>query len=686
MLWPRQRYFRDNPGMNTASRWFLRPRFSPVRISVLTQLFVRALISVLVPVLVPVLVLLLIPLTTLPTVCHADPGSLLGAISRGYRNPQASAEVAERLPPQQIAARRQPDQFKLVRAWRAAGIARPGNVVCFDTPAGSRIVALDGWRTVVVLDHNGREMARHEIDLPPDAAIGFLRTAVDASGRRWWLGGHRGNRQVFVCDAAWRLHAAYPNSESPRHEGIRTVFLDDLNDDGEPEITVVSSGSVGMDVASLDGRRVWQEQSVGTVLDAVPGMPDEGRARGGVCVDGPGRLAPVTMIRGGTNTPRANEPTLGQLQQRWNASPPVHSLFGGPVAPNGGSSVDASVRITLLDRDVPSYFQVLEHLLRYCARPPVALERLSVIRDADGRITKVRSVLPRHKAANWVGPGRGRKSTRPGTSGVVELSPFEFLVCGLAALLPPRRYEVDGLSMAPGLLPGDVVGTAWCPLLDRLRRPQRHERWILTSPDGTPAIKRVVGLPGETVSIRDSDLAIGGWTVLTPPHVLAQVASSVAEASIASAADATTSDGWQRTVSMPSVLDDAACAPAERRMLLPVRDVGLAAVIRIRESSASSVSATTSVSDSVGVRVRVGGFVIPWQIKAAGRYGLVAGRLDGHLVGAVWPLEAGDGRPEHTNSCLLPLPPTTWDVAQPWPEGISPEAEADAAVTRAQTY
>ena len=29
-----------------------------------------------------------------------------------------------------------------------------------------------------------------------------------------------------------------------------------------------------------------------------------------------------------------------------------------------------------IDRDVPSYFQSLEHLLRYCARPPFALERL----------------------------------------------------------------------------------------------------------------------------------------------------------------------------------------------------------------------------------------------------------------------------------------------------------------------
>jgi hypothetical protein len=105
---------------------------------------------------------------------------------------------------------------------------------------------------------------------------------------------------------------------------------------------------------------------------------------------------------------------------------------------NSGFSVDASARITLLDRDVPSYFQSLEHLLRSCARPPFALERLSVIRGPDGRITRVRYVLPRHRAANWVGRGRGRKSTRPGANGVVELTPFEF-VDRLADLVPPPR-------------------------------------------------------------------------------------------------------------------------------------------------------------------------------------------------------------------------------------------------------
>jgi hypothetical protein len=105
---------------------------------------------------------------------------------------------------------------------------------------------------------------------------------------------------------------------------------------------------------------------------------------------------------------------------------------------NTGFSIDASVRITLVDRDVPSFFQSLEHVLRYCARPPFALERLSVIRGPDGRIARIRYVLPRHKAANWVGPGRGRKSTRPVADGVVELTPYEFLD-RLADLVPPPR-------------------------------------------------------------------------------------------------------------------------------------------------------------------------------------------------------------------------------------------------------
>ena len=55
----------------------------------------------------------------------------------------------------------------------------------------------------------------------------------------------------------------------------------------------------------------------------------------------------------------------------------------------------------------------------------------------------------------WIGPGRGRKSTRPGANGVVELSPFEFLD-RLADLVPPPNRppttprDAKGQTHGPG--------------------------------------------------------------------------------------------------------------------------------------------------------------------------------------------------------------------------------------------
>ena len=72
---------------------------------------------------------------------------------------------------------------------------------------------------------------------------------------------------------------------------------------------------------------------------------------------------------------------------------------------HSGFSVDASVRITLADRDVPGYFRSLEHLLRYCAWPAFALDRLSVVPGPSYRPERAHYTLPRHKRRNWVGPG-----------------------------------------------------------------------------------------------------------------------------------------------------------------------------------------------------------------------------------------------------------------------------------------
>ncbi len=244
----------------------------------------------------------------------------------------AGGTAVERLPEQVIAPRRQPDRFKLVRAWRADGIAIPGNVVCSDGASASdaRIAALDGWRTVAVLDGEGREIARHELDLPDDAAVGFLRTAVDATGRRWWLGGNRGGQQVFVFDDTWKLHASYPPWESPPHAGIAAADLVDLDGDGTPEIVAGYRGTVGVQAANLSGHRLWRERSLEAAVAVAAAAPDAAGRRGLLCVDGRGRLVPISPEgRAGEPLPAGGRPV----------GPPFYAMFSGPVAPDAAWAV-----------------------------------------------------------------------------------------------------------------------------------------------------------------------------------------------------------------------------------------------------------------------------------------------------------------------------------------------------------
>jgi uncharacterized protein YdbL (DUF1318 family) len=244
---------------------------------------------------------------------------LLARMSAG-----AGGAAVERLPEQVIAPRRQPDRFKLVRAWRAENVALPGNVLCLDAAAsgGARVLVLDGWRTVVELDDAGRELARHELDLPPDAAVSFLRTAVDSAGRRWWLGATRGGQRVFVFDAGWKTHAVYPEWESPPHAGITAADLADLDGDGEIEILVGYSGTVGVQAASLAGKRLWRDRSLDTVLDvALEAAPERGR-RGIACVDGRGRIVFLSPH---------DESAAGRPAVR--PATAIRGLFSGPVAP-----------------------------------------------------------------------------------------------------------------------------------------------------------------------------------------------------------------------------------------------------------------------------------------------------------------------------------------------------------------
>ena len=157
--------------------------------------------------------------------------------------------------------------------------------------------------------------------------------------------------------------------------------------------------------------------------------------------DGPPALLPARPLTQGdlaALTERVRRRVIGWFKRKGFLD--AHAAAAMLAWENSGFSIDASVRITLLDRDVPSYFQSIEHLLRYCARPPFALERLSVIRDADSRIARIRSVMPRHKAANWVGPGRKRGRSFPSSARRAAATSGSEQTAGRSRLPSNRRF------------------------------------------------------------------------------------------------------------------------------------------------------------------------------------------------------------------------------------------------------
>ncbi|MCR4741174.1 MAG: signal peptidase I [Lachnospiraceae bacterium] len=105
---------------------------------------------------------------------------------------------------------------------------------------------------------------------------------------------------------------------------------------------------------------------------------------------------------------------------------------------------------------------------------------------------------------------KGKKNTS--LKKITDLSIFILIVLATAYLLVTfvtQRTRVDGISMEPTLYDGDNI------MMDKLsyhfRSPKRKEI-ICFVPYGSKEIliKRVIGLPGETVRIENGDIYIDG--------------------------------------------------------------------------------------------------------------------------------------------------------------------------------
>src|SRR5512138_2317355 len=80
------------------------------------------------------------------------------------------------------------------------------------------------------------------------------------------------------------------------------------------------------------------------------------------------------------------------------------------------------------------------------------------------------------------------------------------------------RFRIEQVSMQPNLHEGEYV------IVDKVsyafRQPERGEIVVLKNPNpGQPdLIKRVIGLPGETISVRGGQVSVDGQP-LTEPYI-----------------------------------------------------------------------------------------------------------------------------------------------------------------------
>jgi peroxiredoxin len=213
------------------------------------------------------------------------------------RGAQARVEGAAtmEIPRAQIAPRSDPKRLRLTPLWKCAELRSPGNVVVTQAPDGaSRLLVIEGWRTVAEVGLDGKVIAQHELDIEKSEAVSKIRTAVDRSGRRFLAAFAVSDQRVHLLDASFQKLVSFPESalENP-HQGISDVQLTDLDADGTLETCVGYWEIVGVQGVSLEGKRIWSNRRIAEVGCLTTGPPDDRGRRHLYCTHQNGSLAEI---------------------------------------------------------------------------------------------------------------------------------------------------------------------------------------------------------------------------------------------------------------------------------------------------------------------------------------------------------------------------------------------------------
>ncbi|NUQ64203.1 MAG: redoxin domain-containing protein [Pirellulales bacterium] len=223
----------------------------------------------------------------------------------------------QKIPEAKIGEKTQPTAFTLTALWKNTELKEAGNILVVprkDQPP--KIFVLNGWKKVAELGPDGKVAATHPLEIGDREAASFLRTATDGAGKRRFAASGSMQQRVHVFDEAWKRLSSFPeNALEYPHTGIADVQIADLQGDGALELCLGYWGVNGAQAASLEGKLLWSNKSIDTVLRVAVLGPDPQGKRDVACTNNRGTL--VVLDPDGKPKPQGGELQLAGKMFHW---------------------------------------------------------------------------------------------------------------------------------------------------------------------------------------------------------------------------------------------------------------------------------------------------------------------------------------------------------------------------------